>query len=73
MDRRLLIASGLASLAAGRAAGQDAPAPTTASAGGPQPGPAPTYSTDEIVGRVSDFMGVTAESAGAVVERIFKD
>ena len=35
------------------------------------PGKAPTFTEDEIVGSVSDFMGVTAESAGAAVERIF--
>src|SRR5512143_609132 len=33
---------------------------------------AETYSEDEIVNSVSDFMGVTAESAGAAVERIFE-
>ena len=33
-------------------------------------GPA-TYSQDEIVNNVSDFLGVTAESAGAAVERLF--
>ena len=32
---------------------------------------AQTYSRDEIVNKVSDFMGVTAESAGAIVEKIF--
>ncbi|MGH7015794.1 MAG: DUF1134 domain-containing protein [Caulobacteraceae bacterium] len=38
------------------------------------PGPAaPTYSNDELVNSVSDFMGVTAESAGAVLERLLKD
>src|SRR4030095_9794450 len=30
-----------------------------------------TYSQDEIVNGVSDFLGVTAESAGAVVEKLF--
>ncbi|HZC17160.1 MAG TPA: DUF1134 domain-containing protein [Caulobacteraceae bacterium] len=35
--------------------------------------PAPTYSQDELVNSVSDFFGVTAESAGAIVERIFAD
>jgi hypothetical protein len=34
-------------------------------------GGAETYSQDEIVSSVSDFLGVTAESAGAAVERIF--
>jgi hypothetical protein len=40
-------------------------------------GPAPvgqhvkTFSEDEIVSNVSDFLGVTAESAGAAVEKIF--
>jgi hypothetical protein len=37
----------------------------------PAAGPVDTYSRDEIVNKVSDFMGVTAESAGAAVERIF--
>jgi hypothetical protein len=32
---------------------------------------AETYSEDEIVNTVSDFLGVTAESAGAAVERVF--
>lgn len=32
---------------------------------------AQTYSREEIVNTVSDFMGVTAESAGGAVERIF--
>ncbi len=35
--------------------------------------PADTYSHDEIVGSVSDFLGVTAEAAGAAVERIFRE
>lgn len=34
-------------------------------------GHAKTYTEDEIVNSVSDFLGVTAESAGAAVERIF--
>ena len=37
----------------------------------PEPGKAPTYTEDEIVNNVSDFMGVTAENAGGAVERIF--
>ena len=35
------------------------------------PGKAKTFSEDEIVNSVSDFMGVTAENAGGAVERIF--
>jgi len=34
-------------------------------------GRADTFTEDEIVNSVSDFLGVTAESAGAAVERIF--
>ena len=34
-------------------------------------GEASTYSQDEIVRNVSDFLGVTAEAAGAAVERLF--
>jgi hypothetical protein len=88
MERRTLIVSGLALMAAGRALAQDQPPPPPAS--GPYPdappppasGPAPNmpppngraqeYSHDEIVNRVSDFLGVTAESAGAGVEKLFK-
>lgn len=35
--------------------------------------PAQTYERSEIVNGVSDFLGVSAESAGAAVERIFKE
>lgn len=35
------------------------------------PGRADTFTEDEIVNSVSDFLGVTAESAGAAVERVF--
>ncbi|MDB5467075.1 MAG: hypothetical protein JWQ46_1837 [Phenylobacterium sp.] len=61
-----------------------APAPTTAPArpveGLPPPSQTPdypaqtkaqTYSRDEIVNNVSDFMGVTAEAAGGAVEKVF--
>ena len=34
---------------------------------------APTFSQDELVHSVSDFFGVTAEAAGAIVERVFHD
>jgi hypothetical protein len=60
------------------------PAPTTAPArpveGLPPPSQTPdypaqtkaqTYSRDEIVNNVSDFMGVTAEAAGGAVEKVF--
>lgn len=35
------------------------------------PGQAETYTRDEMVQNVSDFMGVTAETAGAAVEKVF--
>ncbi|MFI4950645.1 MAG: DUF1134 domain-containing protein [Caulobacterales bacterium] len=50
--------------------------PTGGTGTGPAEGPpqhAETYSRDEIVNNVSDFLGVTAESAGGAVERIFKN
>jgi hypothetical protein len=48
------------------------PAYPSAGPTGAPGGPAPaTYSEDEIVRGVSDFLGVTAESAGAAVERLF--
>jgi hypothetical protein len=44
-------------------------------AGGDQgrPPKAQTYTEDEIVSSVSDFLGVTAEAAGGAVERVFKN
>ncbi len=70
MDRRLLILASLATLAAGAALAQDA-------APGPSPqqqsNKATTYDEDEIVHRASDFMGVTAETAGGIIEKTFKD
>lgn len=35
------------------------------------PGASETYAEDEVVSAVSDFFGVTAEAAGAAVERVF--
>ena len=97
MDRRLLIISSLATLAAGSVAAQNGyatspepapppppplpPVPPTGSAPPPPPPPMPsstlatgnTYSSDEIINRASDFLGATAETVGAVVEKTFKD
>ena len=79
MHRRSLIISGFAALAAAPALGRQA---QPSEPGQPTPSgsqhasytdPAQTYSDDELVNRVSDFLGVTAESAGAAVERAFKD
>jgi hypothetical protein len=84
MDRRILMTSGLAlgaaQLVPGLARAQDQdrehdrdqpsmPEPENGARYHPQP----TYREEEIVHDVSDFMGVTAEAAGAAVERIFKD
>lgn len=82
MDRRTLITSGLVSLAApGLALAQQpaqAPPPPNAQPSYPSSGPTggtePTpYTQDEIVRGVSDFLGVTAEAAGAAVERLFAE
>ena len=70
MDRRVLIASGL-SLIASQALAQGAP-PEREPAGPNYP-PAETYSRDELVNKVSDFFGVTAEAAGAIITKAFKD
>lgn len=40
---------------------------------GPAPGAQAVYDEDEITHRVSDFFGVTTESAAGVVEKTFKD
>jgi hypothetical protein len=47
-----------------------APPPPNTQPAYPSSGPS-TYSQDEIVQNVSDFLGVTAEAAGGVVERVF--
>ena len=65
-------------LAGGQTAAPRAFAPLPPSgAGGPvypqTQGPAQAYSEDELTHKVSDFLGVTAESAGAAIERAFKD
>jgi hypothetical protein len=76
MDRRTLIVSGLASVgmaASARAQETMGPPPPTQSPDYPASNKPETYSRDEIVGTVSDFMGVTAESAGGAIERVFKD
>ncbi len=85
MDRRVLLASGL-SLVADRALAQAAlppVAPPPAAPEGPRPpdhGPvypastyAESYSREEIVNSVSDFFGVGAEAAAALIEKVFKD
>jgi hypothetical protein len=76
MDRRVLLASGLsliASAAVAQPATGNLPPP-------PQPGPsypaapkAETYSRVELVNSVSDFFGVGAEAAGAIITKVFKD
>ncbi len=84
MDRRTLIVSGLVSLGAAGVAGaqprdppprdagpRDLPPPNSQPAY-PSNGPS-TYSQDEIVNNVSDFLGVTAESAGGAVEKLFQN
>ena len=81
MDRRTLIASGLATFgAAGCASAQPGgpgspppPSPSATATPSYSTGQAETYSRDEIVNKVSDVLGVTAEAAGGAIERIFQD
>lgn len=86
MDRRSLIAAGLASAvilpAAARAQtdagappadGQALPPPSGPRPDYPASSPAETYSRSELVNNVSNFMGVSAESAAAAIEKIFHD
>jgi hypothetical protein len=80
MHRRALLTTGLATLGAGACAtgadSQQPPRNEPAAVGdytGPGPGPAQEYSSDELVNRVSDALGVTAEAAGGAIERIFQD
>ena len=76
MDRRSLISSGLI-LAGSQLVPTLARAQNDAAAmPPPRQGPdyhAPTYSQDELVNAVSDFFGVTAETAGGIIEHIFRD
>jgi hypothetical protein len=67
MDRRTLILSGLAAGVSG--------CTTTGSSGYQDAGgtPSRTYSSEEIVSGASDFLGVTAEAAGAAIERVFQE
>ncbi|ATC32692.1 DUF1134 domain-containing protein [Caulobacter vibrioides] len=56
---------------------QETYAPPAPASSGPTPtygtGRAQTYSADEMIRATSDFLGVTAESAGAAIEKVFKD
>jgi len=78
MDRRLLLASGL-SLIAGKALAQpggplpEGPPPPSDKPSYPAQTRAEAYSRDELVNKVSDFFGVTAEAAGAIITKVFKD
>ena len=78
MNRRTLIVSGLASLG-GAGLARSAFAQTEPVTALPDPGQhadyaAPqTYNSDELVHTVSDYLGVTAESAGAAIQRLFRD
>ncbi len=75
MDRRKLIVTGLVALGAPGLVRAQPPATEALPPPGPQttyPSNGPSaYSQDEIVTNVSDFLGVTAEAAGATVERLF--
>ena len=86
MDRRSLIVSGIATglSAAGLPAlaqdqGDGPPVGDAPPAGRAYADPAPDnlpaepYTQDELARNVSDFFGVTAENAGALIERIFHD
>ena len=76
MDRRALILAGLATVSmfsANPALAADQSDPPVM----PTPDPKPnykstqTYEYGELVNKLSDFMGVTAECYGAVIERSF--
>lgn len=81
MDRRTLIVSGLATLGtagcataqSGASDGLPPPSPSATANPSYSTGQAETYSRDELVNDVSDFLGVTAEAAGGAVERVFQD
>jgi hypothetical protein len=65
MDRRTLILAGLAAAS---------PLPALAQTETRSPdGQRPTYTNDELVRAGSDFLGVTAEAVGSVIERIARE
>ena len=74
MDRRVLIASSLSLLAAACATSPGGAAsgspPQTVQNGYPAAEP---YTPDELTQQVSDFFGVTAETAGGIIQRVFSD
>lgn len=80
MDRRTLIAAGLVTLGTPALLRAQEVGPAAQPAEAPPPpnttpaypaGEDNTYSRDEIVNGVSDFLGVTAEAAGGAVEKLF--
>jgi hypothetical protein len=78
MDRRTLIVSGLASLGgaslAGTAFAQAQPMTDLPDPGQHSDYPTPqTFNSEELAHTVSDYLGVTAESAGAAIQRLFRD
>jgi len=77
MDRRKLILSGMATAGLGACASTSqtrAPGdPATGNAPSYDTGAAATYSADEMIRSGSDFLGVTAETLGAAIERAFRD
>ena len=75
MDRRRLTLSALASLAvaAPALAQQEPPSQPLGPPPPPQNRTQSTYDEDEITHRISDFFGVTTETAAGVVEKSFKD
>ncbi len=74
MDRRTLILSGIAAGVGGAAMSSLAFAQTPAQTPSRDPAEGPrTYSTEEIVNATSDFLGVTAETAGAAIEHVFRE
>src|SRR4051794_26533376 len=74
MDRRKLILSSMATAGLSACASTAQPRdPANANKPAYDTGTAATYSADEMIRNTSDFLGVTAESAGAAVERAFRD
>ena len=84
MHRRHLILSGAAIAVSGPAFAQHLAAPPQGQTTAPAmdelspaaptyPAQADTYSQDELVSKVSDFFGVTAETAAAAIEKAFRD
>jgi hypothetical protein len=77
MDRRALMVASLGLLVAACASSPRYSEDASRGTYGPPPpaneAPAETYTADELTRQVSDFFGVTVETAGGIIQKAFRD